>query len=180
MIQTIRLGHLLREAVTTPYRNLVTRPTGAAVRGRIERAMRESGCRTALLDFSDVELLDLSCADEIVAKLLLMPGSAADRYVVLWRLREDQIEAIDHVLTHQRLAVAALPADAETLDVLGALDPDGRSAFSCVAERGPMRADGVAEALSWADSRARSALDLLADLRLVRVRGDAFHPLLVA
>ena len=71
MIQTIRIGLLLREAVATPYRNLVTRPTGAAVRGRIEEALAESGCLTALLDFSDIELLDFSCADEVVAKLLL-------------------------------------------------------------------------------------------------------------
>ena len=32
MIQTIHIGHLLRETVTSPYRNLVTRPTGAAIR----------------------------------------------------------------------------------------------------------------------------------------------------
>ena len=30
MIQTIRIGHLLRETVTLPYPCLVTRPTGAA------------------------------------------------------------------------------------------------------------------------------------------------------
>ena len=42
MIQTIRVGHLLREAVATPYRNLVTRPTGAAVRGRIQAALEHS------------------------------------------------------------------------------------------------------------------------------------------
>ena len=36
MIQTIQIGHLLRETVASPYRNLVTRPTGAAVRNRIE------------------------------------------------------------------------------------------------------------------------------------------------
>ena len=35
MIQTIRIGSLLREAVSAPYRNLVTRPTGVAVRTRI-------------------------------------------------------------------------------------------------------------------------------------------------
>jgi hypothetical protein len=180
VIQTIRLAHVLREAVTTPYRNLVTRPTGAAVRGRIERAMVESGCGTALLDFSDVELLDLSCADEIVAKLLLVSASASDRYVVLWGLREDQVEAIDHVLTHQRLAVAALAADTEALAVLGAIDPDGRIAFNCVAERGPMRAPAVADALTWEESRARCALEMLAALRLVRVRDDAFRSLLVA
>ena len=77
MIQTIRIGSLLREAVTTPYRNLVTRPTGAAVRNRIEAALARSDCHTALLDFSDVELLDLSCADEVVAKLLHGRGAAA-------------------------------------------------------------------------------------------------------
>ena len=180
MIHTIRLSNILREAVTTPYRNLVTRPTGAAVRGRIERAMAESGCRTALLDFSDVELLDLSCADEIVAKLLLLSAPSADRYVVLWGLREDQVEAIDHVLTHQRLAVAALGIDSGSLGVLGALDQDGRSAFACVAERGPVSAGAVADALAWAEARARGTLEMLAAHRQVRVRGDAFHPLLVA
>ena len=107
MIQTIHIGHLLREAVASPYRNLVTRPTGAAVRTRIRETLAASDCLTALLDFSGVELLDFSCADEIVAKLLLDDGERAGRFVVLQGLREDQHEAIEHVLTHHRLAVAA-------------------------------------------------------------------------
>ena len=180
MIQTICLGHVLREAVTTPYRNLVTRPTGAAVRGRIERTMRDSGCHVALLDFSDVELLDLSCADEIVAKLLLLSVPDSDRYVVLWGLQEDQVEAIDHVLNHHQLAVAARTAGSTALDVLGALDPDGRTAFACVARRGPVDAGMLAEALAWAEGRALRTLRYLAEQRLVRARGGSFHPLLVA
>ena len=107
MIQTIRIGHLLREAVAAPYRNLVTRPTGAAVRIRIEATLADSNCLTALLDFSEIELVDLSCADEVVAKLLLTVRTAY--FVVLQGLREDHHEAIDHVLTHHRLAVAAVP-----------------------------------------------------------------------
>ena len=62
---------MLRETAATPYRNLITRPTGAAVRDRIEAALAHSDCATALLDFSDMELLDYSCADEVVAKLLM-------------------------------------------------------------------------------------------------------------
>ena len=69
MIETIRIGHLLRETAPSPYRHLVTRPTGAAVRHSIELALSRSDCLTALLDFSDIELLDFSCAEEIVAKL---------------------------------------------------------------------------------------------------------------
>ena len=74
MIQTIHIGHLLRETVASPYRNLVTRPTGAAIRNRIQETMADSDCLTALLDFSGIELLDFSCADEVVAKLLLAGG----------------------------------------------------------------------------------------------------------
>jgi hypothetical protein len=88
VIQTIRIGHLLREAVAAPYRNLVTRPTGAAVRSRIEETLAGSRCLTALLDFSEIELVDLSCADEVVAKLLLAGQGAC--FFVLQGLREDQ------------------------------------------------------------------------------------------
>ena len=72
MIETIAVARMLREAVTTPYLNLVTRPTGVAVRGRIESVLATSEWETAMLDFSDVVLLDLSCADEVVAKLVRM------------------------------------------------------------------------------------------------------------
>jgi len=99
MIQTIRIGRLLRETVTLPYPCLVTRPTGAAVRNRIEAALAHSDCHTAWLDFSDVELLDLSCADEVVAKLLLAEPVTPAPFLVLRGLREEQHEAIEHVLT---------------------------------------------------------------------------------
>ena len=129
MIQTIRLGHLLRETVATPYPDLVTRPTGAAVRDRIEAALADSDCHTALLDFSDVELLDLSCADEVVAKLLLAEPGRAAPFVVLRGLREEQHEAIEHVLTHHRLAVAATRYGAEAPCLLGWASADARAAF---------------------------------------------------
>jgi hypothetical protein len=84
------------------------------------------------------------------------------------------------VLNHHRLAVAARTAGSTTLGVLGALDPDGREAFACVADRGPLEAGRVAEALAWAEERAVRTLRALAARRLVRARGEAFHPILVA
>ena len=106
MIQTIRIGRLLRETVTLPYRCLVTRPTGAAVRTRIEAALAHSDCHTAWLDFSDVELLDLSCADEVVAKLLLAEPVTPAPFLVLRGLREEQHEAIEHVLISPVASIA--------------------------------------------------------------------------
>lgn len=178
MIQTIRIGLLLREAVAAPYRNLVTRPTGAAVRTRIEAALADSKCLTALLDFSDIELVDLSCADEVVAKLLLTVRTAY--FVVLQGLREDHHEAIDHVLTHHRLAVAALPPGSPAPRLLGWVAADAREAFSCIAERGPLDVTGLSLGLGWTWPRSRDALDDLTLLRLVRPVGELYYPLQTA
>ncbi|MGH7526253.1 MAG: hypothetical protein ACREMX_06080 [Gemmatimonadales bacterium] len=180
MIETIRIGHLLREAVAAPYRNLVTRPTGAAVRDRIEEALARSDCLTALLDFSDIELLDLSCADEIVAKLLLADITGGGRFVVLQGLREDQHEAIEHVLTHHRLAVAAVARGSGGPRLLGWASSDARAAFACIGDRGSLAAADLARALDWAEGRARDALDALALHRLVRREGEQYHPLTTA
>jgi hypothetical protein len=178
MIQTIRIGHLLREAVAAPYRNLVTRPTGAAVRTRIEETLARSNCLTAMLDFSEIELVDLSCADEVVAKLILAGRNAY--FFVLQGLREDHHEAIDHVLTHHRLAVAAVPPGSREPLLLGWVPTDAREAFACICERGPLAAADLARTLGWLDSRSREALLELTRHRLVRPIGELFHPVTTA
>jgi predicted nucleic acid-binding protein len=175
VIQTIRIGHLLREAVAAPYRNLVTRPTGAAVRTRIEETLARSNCMTALLDFSGIELVDLSCADEVVAKLLLAVRTAY--FVVLQGLREDHHEAIEHVLRHHRLAVASVPLDSQERRLLGWVRADTRRAFACVCDRGPVAVPDLCSALTWPEPRARQALDDLAIHRLVRTAGHLYLPL---
>jgi hypothetical protein len=182
MIQTIHIGHLLRETVASPYRNLVTRPTGAAIRNRIQEALARSDCLTALLDFSGIELLDFSCADEVVAKLLLADADHGGRFLVLQGLREDQHEAIEHVLTHHRLAVAALaPGDErEERRLLGWVTADARTAFDSVSARGALTAGELAQALGWPPPRAEEALQALALHRLVRPDHDRYHPLPIA
>ena len=143
MIHTIHLDRILREAVATPYRDLVTRPTGAAVRNGVVDAMATAHCVIAVLDFSDVGLLDFSCADEVVAKLLMVVSS--DHYVLLTGLSDDHSEAIDHVLRRHDLAVVALPragrvpfllgpASAEAHDRLPA-DPGAAGPAPCPAWR---------------------------------------------
>ena len=70
MTHHIDVGSLLRRTVCDLYSNLVTRPTGAAVRKEIEVVL--SGLEEpslTVIDFSQVGLLDFSCAEEIVAKL---------------------------------------------------------------------------------------------------------------
>ena len=178
MIETIRIGRLLRETVAAPYRNLVTRPTGAAVRNRIEQALARSTCHTAFLDFSDIELLDFSCADEVVAKLLMADTERGVRFLVLQGLREDQHEAIEHVLTHHRLVMVALPGDEQGVPrLLGWVSADARTAFAYVCELGPLGAADLARVLGWSEPRSRDALEVLERHRLVRPDGELYHPL---
>jgi hypothetical protein len=176
MIETFRLHQLLRETVSAPYRCLVTRPTGAAIRSRIEQALAESTCVTALLDFAEVEVIDFSCADEVIAKLVLAQHSASGPFVVLQGLSEPQLEAVEHVLNHRRLAVAAVGERAGRPALLGCADADARTAFSAVCEDGAADVDTLAERRGWTRERAAAALETLTSLRLARFLDGAFHP----
>jgi hypothetical protein len=177
MIQTIALGRVLQETVSTPYRDLVTRPTGAAVRGWIQRAIAGSAAPTTLLDFTEVGLLDFSCADEIVAKLLLDADPGADRYVMLLGTREDHTEAIDHVLNHHALAIAVVTGPGEPPRLLGRVTPELERVFHCVFRLGPGDAGSLADMLGWTLERAADALLTLALLRVLRAEAGTFHPL---
>ncbi|HVX89931.1 MAG TPA: hypothetical protein VG940_13435, partial [Gemmatimonadales bacterium] len=82
MVTTIALGELVADCVPgRAVRSLVTRPTGAAVRTRIEAALANSGATIAFLDFTELDLIDFSCADEVVAKLLIHTGPSPERYL---------------------------------------------------------------------------------------------------
>jgi hypothetical protein len=186
LIHTIRLDHVLRETVKTPYTNLVTRATGAAVRNSIEQTIAGSECATALLDFSAVGLVDFSCADEVVAKLLLggaPGGDSADgpaggaRFIVLRGLHENHSEAIDHVLTHHQLAVVVVGSEGDRPHVLGHVSPDLSAVFVHLHQTGPATAPGIAEALDWPVDRAREVLDALVGLRLLQQDGASYRPL---
>jgi anti-anti-sigma regulatory factor len=174
MVQTISLRHVLQEAVATPYRNLVTRATGAAVRGRIEASLAAGSGHTTLLDFSGVECLDLSCADEIVAKLLLA-AATGDRVLVLAGVRDEQREALEHVLAHHRLAVAACFRGSDTPDVLGWITSDAREAFADLRQHGPADPSMLAARLTWLLGRAAAALDDLAGHRIAQQVGGVYH-----
>lgn len=176
MIETFRLHQLLRETVQSPYRCLVTRPTGAAIRNRIERSLEASPCVTALLDFAEVEMLDFSCADEVVAKLLLARGPGERPYFVLSGLHDGQREAVEHVLRHHQLAVAALREPARSPSVLGCADEDARLAFESVCSEGPADDRTLASRLGWAPERAARAIEGLAWLRLAQVNQGTLHP----
>src|SRR6266699_429842 len=102
-MHSIDLRVILRHTVSDVYGDLVTRRTGAAVRGGVERALAElADGEPAVIDFGAVRCLDLSCADEIVAKLVLQYGG---RRFIFRGVTVSHRDALQAVLEHHGLAV---------------------------------------------------------------------------
>lgn len=113
MIEHIDLSAVLRASLDGPYADLVTRPTGRAVRASIEHSLT-AGVAIARMDFTGVGLIDFSCADEIVAKLL----RERVRVLLVRGLTDGHREALEPVLERAGLAVLCERADG-TLDAVG-------------------------------------------------------------
>ena len=72
MISHIDVSTVLKRSVCDLYSNLVTRPTGAAVRIGIEHHIYEIGDKSlAVVDFSHVGLPHFSCPDAVDANLVI-------------------------------------------------------------------------------------------------------------
>ncbi|HRP07407.1 MAG TPA: hypothetical protein PLL69_02870 [Gemmatimonadales bacterium] len=173
----IPLDEVLRDATRQAYRDLVTRPTGAAVRHRLVSALRDLERTEALLDFSRIGLVDYSCADEVVAKLVAVLHELPVSRVVLGGVREDQAEAIEHALIRHGLAVLALEDSSNRPMLLGAVDDDCRQVFSVLVTVVRATAGPIADRLEWPEPRAHEALESLAAGRCILAHSDATYEL---
>ncbi|HWP38806.1 MAG TPA: hypothetical protein VNL18_14765 [Gemmatimonadales bacterium] len=162
----ISLREALREAVADGYGDLVTRRTGQAVREVIEHTLANlSREQPAAIDFGTVGCLDLSCADEIVGRLLRDHGTARD--FVLLNVSPSHRESIEFVLERHQLAVAMRDAEGTT-DVVGSVSEPARRVFQFLAAGGASSTADIAAGLQLAPEAAQAALDELHRRRLVR------------
>lgn len=180
MISHIDVSSVLKRSVSHLYSNLVTRPTGAAVRIGIEHHLDEIGDKAlALLDFSHVNLLDFSCADEIVAKLLMqyvcddMPKREV--YFVFCGMKESHMDAIEAVLERHGLALVTQLDDGEPA-LMGNVDGDERQAWEKICEMGSARPDDLADAIGMPKERAASTLETLWRRRLIIRQESGYFP----
>ena len=142
MIQHIDVHAVLQQSVPGYFADLVTRPTGRAVRQEIERAIAAAEPAVARMDFSGVRCIDYSCADEIIAKLL-----REVKVLLLRGLTDGHREAIEPVLLSHGLAVLVELPDG-TLDALGPRETAERLIEELVARRLAARTPGGALALT--------------------------------
>lgn len=168
------------------YSNLVTRDAGRAVRRQLESMLAEMpDHRLAVLDFSHVGVLDFSCADEIVAKLLLRfgaglpPHSEADgspSYFMLRGLAEAHLDALEPVLERHGLALVAELPDGTTR-LLGVAAPEEHATWQLVLISGGGDVAAIASHAASQPQELHARLVALARRRLVVQTSAGFHPL---
>jgi hypothetical protein len=162
----IDVGDLLQKTVTSLYSHLVTRQTGRAVRMAIEARIHEGGDMSlSLIDLSEVTVLDFSCADEVVAKLLqrYQGPDRAEAFFVFRGVREPHRHQIEVVLERQGLAAVA-ETDPGHFELLGEATAQEASSWRVLEERGLLTEDEMAQGIP--ESERAEALDRLSRRRL--------------
>lgn len=164
----IDVGHLVRRNVTSLYSSLVTRPTGQAVRLAIENVLAEETGPVSLsvIDFSQVTVMDFSCADEVVAKLILRFSTRErprDAYFLFRGIRDLHRDPVEAVLQRQGLAAVA-ETDRGVFELLGRVDAASLGVWRTLETRGKVSAEEEKE-LFPGEGRG----GILADLVLRRV-----------
>ena len=146
MMNHIDISSVLRQTLACDlYSNLVTRSTGAAVRGQIEQLLSESRGERALtvIDFSQVSMIDFSCADEVVAKLLMrydVDDPPQDAYFLFRGVTDDHSRR-DRGGARAARAGARRRERTATSRSMGVLSDDERRTWNAVYRLG--RADAV-------------------------------------
>lgn len=167
-VSSVLRGTELRGTVASLYSNLVTRPTGAAVRTAIERQVVEIGEPVVTtIDFSQVNLLDFSCADEIVAKLLLrycdVDGPAG--YLLFRGIHDGHLDPIESVLERHDLALVAWH-DGQP-ELYGCVSEMERWLWELLRDEGPMSATQLAQSLDAEHDDTQQLLERLCHRRLL-------------
>ncbi|MFC1660088.1 hypothetical protein ACFL3S_01305 [Gemmatimonadota bacterium] len=166
---SIDVGRLVRRNVAALYSSLVTRPTGQAVRLAIENVLAEETGTIGLsiIDFSQVTVIDFSCADEVVAKLLLRfrePDPPREAFFIFRGIQELHRDPIEVVLQRHSLAAVAQTPDG-SFELLGSTPWDQEQVWMALQARGRVRATEVDTLLP--DGQAAVAMEALVGLKVV-------------
>ena len=180
----IDLSHGQRRSVTSLFSHLVTRPTGRAIRTGVESQIAEMDDSVqvclSILDFTQVRVLDYSCADEIVAKLLLRylgDERPAEAYFIVRNVQEHHVEAIEAVLERHGLLLVAVQDDGE-VQLLGTADDAQRTVWDALVRRGRAQRADLADETGLARDAVTGTLEGFYHKRVAVVLPDgAVSPL---
>ncbi len=165
---------LLKEELKNGSADLVTRPSGQVIRERIEKDLsKEKAGKVIALDFSKIGIIDYSCADEIVAKLIsrLISGEYGEKYIILTGLNDNQRENIEVALERKELAVMAEMRDGKKA-LLGDLNNYLKETLNFILKKGKVTAKELSEAIKIEMNTSGTRLLNLHKKRIVKRKDE--------
>ena len=166
---TVDVGRLMSDRLGLSRIDLITRPTGRAVREEIEACTADaSSGSVALVELSGVRVMDFSCADEVVARLLLRSrdSSRSARRYFIFRGREHlHGHAVAEVLSRRGLA-AACAFGGRPFRPVGEVSDGQSAAWHALEER---RSIALGEATTLLGPGGRARLVQICGMRLAHM-----------
>ena len=169
-MKTYSLYKILKEELKNGSSDLVTRQSGQVIRERIERDIEKEEDRAVIaLDFSNIGIIDYSCADEIVAKLVsrLLGSEYGDKYLILVGLTDNQKENIEVAIERKDLAMMAEMRDGKKL-LLGNLNNYLKETLELIIKKDRITARDISEAMNLEANTSGTRLLNLHKKRLVK------------
>lgn len=164
------LKNILEQELLNRSSDLVSRQSGQNIRNRIERDIeKEKDGEVIALDFSNIGIIDYSCADEIIAKLIsrLLGGEYGEKYIILTGLNENQKENIEVALERKELAVPARMEDGRQI-LIGSLNNYLRETLDFIMKKGKITAKDLSDALKLGMNTSGTRLLNLHKKKLVK------------
>ena len=169
-MQIYNIYKLLKEELKNGSSDLVTRQSGQVIRERIKRDIeKEKDGEVIALDFSKIGIIDYSCADEIVAKLIsrLLSNEYGDKYILLAGLNDNQKENIEVALERKDLAVIADMKNGKKI-LLGNLNNYLKETLQLILKKGKITAKELSEIMKLEANTSGTRLLNLHKKRLVK------------
>jgi hypothetical protein len=177
---SIDMSAMVRRSVASLYSHLVTRPMGQALRLGIESQLADLGAFcVSVLDFTQVAVLDYSCADEAVAKLILRyqrEDRPAEVFFIARGVAEQHLEPIEAVLTRQDLALVVEMSELGYA-VLGTTSEIERTVWNGLQELGSTKADRLGATCGLSPELTETVLNRLAVRRIALRQQEGYAAL---
>ncbi len=164
-----QINNIMATYLTNGSSNLVTRETGKMIREALEGMLeKEPNGAIVVLDFERIGIIDYSCADEIMAKLItrLNAGEYGDKYIIMKVSNPTQKENIEVALERKKLAALSFGGD-NSYQVLGVLNTYLMDTLTHILEKGKISARGLANLMNLEINTSSTRLLNLYKLHLV-------------
>jgi hypothetical protein len=171
---TCDLNKILEKELQSGSSDLVTRQSGQVIRERVERNIEKEDVGAVIaLDFSNIGIIDYSCADEIVAKLIsrLLGGEYGDKYITLTGINDNQKENIEVALERKNLAIMTEMRNGEKV-LLGKLNNYLKNTLQLIVKKSKITSMDLAKTMKLEANTSGTRLLNLHKKRLVKRSED--------